>query len=135
MYGGIVNMPAADEKLTSALNHDWVADDGRHFKISADTFSPVLHTASVSNARVIEDLSNDRPLLNGSGSHATVVARVDYVTQPGQPVKVLRVHVIDPWPGAAPPPQMARFLDMAEMTSVFLGGSHRYLASIKLTPL
>ncbi|MGN8097253.1 papain-like cysteine protease family protein [Methylobacterium sp. 22177] len=134
MYGGVVNMPAADELLTSALNHDWTADDGRKFKISADTFSPSLGTASVSNERVIEDLTHDRPLLNGSRTHATVVARVDYLSRPGQPPQVMRVHVIDPWPGAAPGPQMARFLENDEMTPLQSGGSLRYLASIKISP-
>ncbi|MGX5774868.1 papain-like cysteine protease family protein [Methylorubrum zatmanii] len=133
VYGGVVDMPAADGNLTSALNHTWTADDGRRFRISAETFSPALGTANVSNERVIDDLSNDRPLLNGSGTHATVVARVDYVQSAGQPPRVMRVHVIDPWPGAAPGPQMARFLDASEMTPIQHGGSLRYLASITVS--
>lgn len=133
IYGGTVNMPANDENLTKALNHTWTADDGRKFKISAETFSPALGTASISNERIIDDLSNDRPLINGSRTHATVVARVDYIKAAGQPPQVLRAHVIDPWPGAAPGPQMARFLEMDEMTAVQLGGSLRYLASIKIS--
>lgn len=132
IYGGIQNLPADDRVLTSALNAQWVSDDGVPFKISAKVFSPALGLADVSNQRVVDDLKAERPLLNGSGSHATIVARVDYImSSAGQP-QIERVHVIDPYPGAAPPPLFARFLTQQEMTPASLGGSLRYLASVTI---
>jgi hypothetical protein len=133
IFGGLKNMPGDDRVLTSALNEDWEDDDGRRFHISAAVFSPMLGRNDVNNARVVDDLRNDRPLINGSRAHATVVARVDYVPGPGGQPQVRRVHVIDPFPGAAPPPLFARILDQDEMTPVSLRGSLRYLASIKVT--
>lgn len=133
VYGGLVNMPADDKTLTAALNNQWTSDDGKSFRISADVYSPALLQSGVSNERAIEDLTNERPLINGSGSHATVVARIDYVPQAGAPPVVERVHVIDPFPGAAAPPQYARFLSPKEMVPATLGGELRYVASIRIS--
>lgn len=133
VFGGIVNMPGDDRVLTSSLNSAWTDDNGRPFRISAEVFSPALGLAQVLNDRVVEDLQNDRPMLNGSRSHATVVARVDYTpAQAGAQPTVHRVHVIDPWPGGAQPPQYARFLDPDEIVSALAGGSLRYLASVRI---
>jgi hypothetical protein len=133
VYGGITDMPASDSVLTRALNSIWVSDDNQRFKIIANVFDPALGRADVSNQIVINDLANERPLINGSRGHATVVARVDYQIAPnGNPV-VVRVHVIDPWPGAAPPPKYARFLDQDEMSPEGSGGSLRYIASIRIS--
>ena len=109
VFGGLVNMPGDDYVLTNALNSAWVADDGRNFTIRASVFSPALGVSNVSNQQVVDDLKNDRPLINGSRTHATVVARVDYFpSSTGQP-QISQVHVIDPFPGAAAPPLFARF--------------------------
>lgn len=131
VYGGIVNMPGDDNVLKNELNKYWYSDDGRKFKISADIFSPALGSAGVSNQRVVEDLKNNKPLLNGSATHATVTVRVDY--DPAG-YNVQRVHVIDPFPGVAPPPTHARFLNPSEMTAEAKGGSLKFLASITVSP-
>ncbi|WP_342154705.1 papain-like cysteine protease family protein [Methylorubrum sp. SB2] len=132
MYGSIVDMPADDRLLTSAVNREWSVEGGKRIRISARTFSPALGTADVLNATVVDDLKNDRPMINGSGTHATVTARVDYrPNSNGQP-QVFRVHVIDPWPSATNNSQRARFLDANEMKPLQLGGSLRYLASVKI---
>lgn len=135
VYKGLVNMPADDKVLTSALNSVWTSDDNRDFRITARVFSPQLGKNDVSNQRIIDDLRNDKPLLNGSGTHATVVARVDYVDEIQDQPAVQRVHVIDPFPGQAAPPLFARFLTREEMTPLPLGGSLRYLASIRIAPV
>lgn len=133
VYGGLVNMPADDRNLTAALNSKWTADDGTSFRIQASVFSPAMGQANVDNQRMIQDLANERPLIVGARTHATVLARVDYVEGPyGQPI-VQRAHVIDPWPGAAPPPQFARSLQPDEMTPIQMGGTLRYLASISVS--
>lgn len=135
VYGGLVNMPGDDRVLTSALNNVWEADDKRRFRITANVFSPHLGANDVSNLRVVNDLKDERPLINGSGTHATVVARVDYTVGIGGQPHVGRVHVIDPFPGQAAPPLHARFLSQAEMTPIQFGGSLRYLASISIVPV
>lgn len=132
VYGGIVNMPADDRVLTEALNSNWTSDDGQRFHIRARVFSPQLGQAAVTNSTVVDDLSGEHPLINGSRGHATLVARVDYQQTQNVP-RIFRVHVIDPWPGAAPPPYYARFLAPDEMVPVQFGGSLRYLASIRIS--
>jgi hypothetical protein len=133
VYNGLVNMPGDDKVLTSALNSVWESDDHRRFRISASVFSPALNKNDVSNQQAIDALINEKPLINGSRSHATMVARIDFKPSGGQP-EVLRVHVIDPFPGVAPPPQLARFLDRDEKIPITeSGGSLRYLASITVT--
>ncbi|MEW9836970.1 papain-like cysteine protease family protein [Mesorhizobium marinum] len=132
VYGGLVNMPGDDRVLTSTLNSQWTDDAGVSFSISARTFSPMLGTNNVSNQLVVDDLTRDRPLLVGARSHATVLARVDYQpTQSGQP-QIFQAHVIDPWPGAAAAPYYARFLAPDELVPATLGGSLRFLASIRI---
>jgi hypothetical protein len=131
VYGDFVNWPGDDRVLTEWLNNDWVADDGTEFSMRARVFSPAMGLGDVSNELVIDDLRNERPLLNGSGTHATVVARVDYIDTATGP-QVGQVHVIDPYPGAAAPPWHARILNQAEMTAVNFGGSLRYLASVRV---
>jgi len=135
VYRGLVNMPADERVLTTSLNTVWRADDGRRFRISAREFSPALNRSDVENRDIIDDLKNDRPLLCGARSHATVVARFDYRPRgPGGHPVPLRVHVIDPYPGAASPPYFARFLQPDEMVRVTSGGAFRYLASIRVAP-
>lgn len=133
VYGGIVNMPADDRVLTEALNSTWTSDDGQRFDIRARVFSPQLGQGDVNNATVVDDLIGEHPLINGSRGHATLVARVDYQPTPWNVPRIFRVHVIDPWPGAAPPPYYARFLTHDEMVPVQFGGSLRYLASIRVS--
>jgi hypothetical protein len=133
VYNGSVNMPGDDRVLTAALNNVWQDDDGRHLRISADVFSPMLRQSNLNNQRVVDDLKNDRPMIVGSRTHTMVVARVDYIPQPGNQPQIGRVHVIDPFPRAAPPPQHARFLEADEMVPIINGGSLRYLASIRVT--
>lgn len=132
MYGSVVNMPADDRVLTAAINRRWTTTDGRNIDITASTFSPALGTSDVMNSTVVDDLRNNRPLINGSRNHATVTARVDYTrTNMGNP-EVFKVHVIDPWPGATNNQQRARFLEQDEMTPVQLGGQLRYVASVRV---
>lgn len=133
MYGKIVDMPADDKLLTDAVNREWTSKDNRKFRIASHIFDPILGMADVQNDTIVDDLRNERPLICGSKGHATVVARVDYVHNPkGQPL-VLRVHVIDPWPGATNNEQLARFLDDNEAKSMTMGGGLRFLASIKIS--
>jgi Papain-like cysteine protease AvrRpt2 len=133
-YGGPVNMPGDDQVLQKELNKIWTDDDGKKFAISAKIFSAALGTADLGNVAVVNELKSGRPLLNGSKSHATVTVRVDYVDTGADPA-VQRVHVVDPWPGAAPLPQMARFLQPDEMKAVQKGGSLRFLASVRISPV
>jgi hypothetical protein len=134
IFSGTVNMSGDDRVLTAALNNVWQDDDGRHLRISADVFSPMMRQSNVNNQRVVDDLKNDRPLIVGTRTHSTVVARVDYRPRPGDIPQITRVHVVDPFPGAAAPPWYARLLEADEMVPVLNGGSLRYLASIKVTP-
>jgi hypothetical protein len=134
VYGGPVNMPGDDHVLQKELNKIWTDDDGRKFAVSARIFSPALGTFDLANTAVVNELKNNRPLLNGSKSHATVTVRVDYIDTGADPM-VQRVHVIDPWPDAAPKPQMARLLAPDEMLALPKGGSLRFLASINMNPI
>ncbi len=135
VYNGTANMSGDDRVLTAALNSVWQDDDGRRFRISAEVFSPMMRQSNIDNRRVVDDLKNDRPMIAGTRAHVTVVARVDYLPQPGGTPQIGRVHVIDPFPGAAPPPEHARFLEADEMMPVTNGGSLRYLASIRVAPV
>ena len=127
-------MSGDDRLLTEALNSTWQDDDGRRLRISADVFSLMLRQGNFDNRRVVDDLKNDRPLIVGSRAHTTVLARVDYYPQPDGHPRIGRVHVVDAFPKAAPPPWHARFLEADEMVPVINGGSLRYLASIRVTP-
>jgi Papain-like cysteine protease AvrRpt2 len=131
VYGELVNAPADDITLTRALNSSWRSDDNQLFKMTSKIFSPALERADVNNKMIIEDLANEHPLIMAARSHAMLVARVDY--KPGRFPVVYWIHVIDPWPGAAPPPKYARLLDRDEMAPAQVGGSLRYIASVRIS--
>ena len=132
VYGGLANMPASDIPLTEALNARWISDDGVRFSIRARVFSAALGRFDVTNETIIRDLRVEQPLIVGARTHATVLARADYALDRIGTPRIGRVHVIDPFPGAAPPPYHARFLEADEMVPVQNGGSLRYLASVRL---
>jgi hypothetical protein len=132
-YGSIVNMPADDRTLTGVLNRVLRADDGRRFRITARIFNPVLGLDNLTNEQIIDDLRNDKPLLYAARTHAMVLARADYFPTPNGP-DIRQGHVVDPYPGVAPPPYYARFLAQDELRPPNRGGSLRYLASVRVEP-
>jgi len=131
IYGGTANMPGDDQVLTRVLNDTWTDKNGASFTIAAKTFSPMMNSFNVSNADIVSDLENDKPILVGARSHATVLARVDYYDGPNGP-QIVQAHVIDPWPGAASPPYYARFLAPDELVPVTSGGNLRFMALVTI---
>lgn len=131
-YGGIVNMPSGNGfNLARQLNRNWVDDKGKKFSAQLSAvYDFDARVFNFNNIWVINELDAERPFINGSGTHATVVTAVQYYRTPNGPI-VTSVGVFDPWPGVGP-----RGLTPAEMTPMSVpSGTFRFAASAVISDL
>jgi hypothetical protein len=118
-------MPSTISQLLSA---GWVDSAGRPFQsrlvANYDIFSGIV---AMNNAIIVQELSQNRPLLYCNKHHAMVVVSVDYFETPMGP-NVQQVMVMDPWPGSP----AFHPLSQAEMVPAHMGGDYSYLAAVQL---
>lgn len=126
VYGRPVNKPAiAGEMVTAMLSRKWLDDKGNPFVSRISSLYDIEISAAVLPDKVIvEDLSNNRPLIVGTNAHMMIVTAAEYVETRHGP-SVARIGVYDPYPGIGP-----RQLDSYEMTPSEKGGGLTYLASV-----
>lgn len=90
-YGGIANLRGSAQAIMGSLNRTWVDDQGRSFRVTADTFSSNWMTAA-------QDLAQSRPLIVGSLGHAMVLTAAEYLRYANGAGEIRGVIVRDPWP-------------------------------------
>jgi hypothetical protein len=129
VYGGPVNMPAgAGIVLARQLNRRWRDDSGKDFKSELTAaYDFDARVFAINNNWIINELDQDRPFIIGAGSHAVVGTAIQYFVTPAGPY-VTSIGVFDPWPGIG-----ARGLNPAEMMPMHMGGSLRFVATVKVT--
>ena len=124
-YGAVVNMPAmTGATITALLNRNWIDSSGHpfHSQVTA-LYDAQAGVAGLPNAIVVNELTNDRPLIVGAGGHAMLLTAVDYKPSPVGPY-VLAAGVFDPWPGRG-----ARALTPPELVPVQMGGQLMYMVA------
>lgn len=81
----------------------------------------------ITNSFIVDELSQNRPLLYANTHHAMVVVAVEYFATPMGP-NIVNVGVLDPWPGS---PNF-HTLSPPEMKPVYAGGQMMFLAATSI---
>lgn len=132
-YGGIVNLPAQGWRLAQNLNRDWVDNQGKRFRSRLSGLYDVYqNVVGITDAQIINQLSNGSPLIIGAGGHAMVLTEVSYYLNAyGAFDGYAYAAVFDPWPGRG-----ARYLTAQEFSRADLGlGTMQFLASANVSSL
>lgn len=127
MFGTLACQPARTTTfIGTALSRSWIDDNGVPFSsqvTGAYDFDNRIY--NLNNAMVIDELSNNRPLMICNQSHAMVLAVMDYLDTPMGP-NVQNVGVLDPYPLS---PNF-HYLSPAEYQPAHLGGQLRFLGRV-----
>jgi hypothetical protein len=127
-YGAVVNLPAGSGyTIAVQLNRPWVDDAGRPFNsylTSAYDFDAGINT--ISNALLVEELTNNRPIFYANVQHAMVLVAVQYFSTQFGP-NIVAAQVYDPLPGVG-----LRTLSDAELKLMHLGGVGRFIATVRV---
>ncbi|WP_224372953.1 C39 family peptidase [Hyalangium versicolor] len=129
VYGAPVNMPAqAGIVMARQLNRQWVDDLGNpfaaHLTGAYDADAGVL---ALTNQQIVSELDQDHPLVIGARGHAMVLTAIQYFRTSYGP-NIVAGGVFDPWPGNG-----ARGLATDELYPMHLGGSLRFVATVRVT--
>jgi hypothetical protein len=86
--------------ITTALNREWVDDNGRALRTRAVAFDAESGSFGVKNEDIVRELREDHPLLVATITHAMLITAIQYLSPPNGGVSQLTgVTVHDPWPG------------------------------------
>ena len=135
VFGGMPCVPSgagpwgASGTISAVLGIPWQDDLGR------GQFRPTIvagydhfqRVNQISNAFIVEEVANNRPLLYCNTHHAMVIVSVVY-QRSAYGVSVEEVGVLDPWPTSGG----YRTLNRMEMTSRELRGHMTYLAAVHI---
>jgi hypothetical protein len=126
---GLVCQTGTPSGISNLLSGEWVDASGQKFKSNVvanyDIFSGKF---AMDNFIIVNELSQDRPLLYCNKHHAMVVVSTDYVDTPMGP-NVQQVLVMDPYPGS---PNIHP-LTIPEMIPAHIGGEYSYLAAVYIS--
>jgi hypothetical protein len=110
------------------LSRSWIDDSGTPFQSNvAAAYDAWNGVNNLSNAFIVNQLENDKPLLYCNTHHAMVLVAVDYIDTPAGP-NVIAAGVLDPYPttpGFHP-------LSPAEIVPTQLGGQMTFLAAVDI---
>jgi len=91
VYGNLRNMPANPSAVARLLTYDYVAEDGRRFRVRG-------RTVSRATGRIVAELAAGRPLFLATRNHAMMLTAMSYVLRPNGTYRVTGAVVRDPWP-------------------------------------
>lgn len=129
VFGGLV-CAAAPNGLTmaQALSGSWTDARGVTFQSHVvAAYDQMAGVNAINNNFIVNELSNDRPLLYANTHHAMVLTAVDYFATPMGP-NVVAAGVLDPWP-ASP---AFHPLSPPEVFPAFSGGQMMFLAAVHI---
>jgi len=120
--------PAQTGLITRVLSAPWTDDRGQQFtpRIEAG-YDQVNGIAAVSNAFIVNEILQDRPLLYANTHHCMVVVEAYYFPAATGP-NVVSVGVLDPWPGSP----SFHLLTPGELLPASQGGQMMYLAAVRV---
>lgn len=108
--GSVRDVRGQGYQMHGALSRRWTDVNGKNFDVTARVFDITSQRADVSNATIVRELHNNRPVIYGALGHATLLTSVTYIKHRSGNVQVLGATVRDPWPGNG-----RRVLSAAEM--------------------
>jgi hypothetical protein len=125
-FGDLVCRTGAPSDISNLLSGEWVDAREQKFKSNVvanyDIFSGKF---AMDNSIIVNELSQDRPLLYCNKHHAMVVVSADYFDTAMGP-NLQQVLVMDPYPGSPD----VRPLTILEMIPAHRGGDYSYLAAV-----
>jgi hypothetical protein len=126
VYGAAYNRPAgAGWVIATELNRNWVDDNGKAFRSRLVAVTDLdAGVFGLDNARMIQELDTNHPLLIASGPHAMVGTAFQYL-----PSRVVSVGVFDPWPTSGGARGLAGW-EMVPITQP--GGGLRFAAAVRV---
>jgi hypothetical protein len=120
---------ASPNTITKLLNDNWLDAAGRGFKsrilAGYDIYSG---QTNINNNIIVNELSNNRPLLYCNKHHAMVIVAMEYFDTPMGP-NPQNVWVMDPWPTSPP----FHPLSPQEMMPAHMGGDYCYSAAVVIS--
>jgi len=123
--GAMACTTAMPTTIGQDLSQHWVDDNGDDFDSTVTAAYDVWNGIyTLSNAFIVNELSNDRPLLYCNSHHAMLLVAVDFIATPMGP-NIIAAGVVDPWwqaPAFHP-------LTPAELRPAHLGGQMNFLAA------
>lgn len=117
--------------IARALSSSWVDANGQSFQSTVTAAYDANFGVAINNSVIVDELSNNRPLLYCNTHHAMVVVQADYIpssTPYGVP-SIFSVGVLDPWPYYG-----FHLLSQPEIYPLNVpGGQMTFLASVQTT--
>jgi hypothetical protein len=129
VFGALPCAPAPGGlAMAQALSANWKDASGTTFQSHVvAAYDQQVGVNQITNNFIINEISNDRPVLYANTHHAMVVTEIDYFDTPMGP-NVVGVGVLDPWPyspGFHP-------LSPPELAPVYSGGQMMFLAAVHI---
>jgi hypothetical protein len=129
-FGAMVCQPSGNPiSIARDLSQQWTDTAGDEFDstVSAayDAWNGVV---TLTNEFIVDQLSDDKPLLYCNSHHAMVLVSVDYIETPYGP-NVVGAGVLDPWPGSPG----FHALSGPELFPVDRGGQLTFLAAVDVS--
>jgi ABC-type bacteriocin/lantibiotic exporter with double-glycine peptidase domain len=98
-FGDALDMAASGEAITRLLSSSWRGAGGQEVYARTAVGDREAKRAQLTNARLVEELAQQRPLLFGTEGHAMVLVGVEYERTAQGAVRITGGMVIDPAPG------------------------------------
>ena len=129
LYHTIVNLPSGNGwNIASRVNTSWVDSRGQGFRAElTGAYDYEAGVMTVSNAMLVNELDQERPVIIGTRGHAVVGTAIEYLQTPAGPY-ITTIGVFDPFPGRG-----ARNLDPREALAKHMGGDLQFLATVRIT--
>jgi hypothetical protein len=123
-YGAVVPWPGFGFQMSNVLNRRWRDDNGEEFESRlTGLFDRQAGIFAINNYTIHKHMSDENPLIIGSGSHAMLVTGITYTQSPMGPY-IFESRVFDPWPG--------RGMRTLPLQDISVQGGLVYLASIEI---
>lgn len=122
-FADLADRAVSGSAITEMLSRGWKDGKGRQFQPVAAVADPYARRFEVATQNLVQELSEERPLIFGAETHAMVLVQVEFERgAAGAIVRITGGTVIDPAPGKG-----VRSLQRQEMRP-------KYVAAVQLAP-
>ena len=126
VFGQPACLPSPNIVMAQVLSANWKDDNGDDFQVTlraAYDFGAGVN--AITDAFIVDQIKNNKPLLYGNGHHAMVLSQVDFVDTSNGPL-IRSAGVFDPWPYNPG----FHLLTPPELIPAHLGGQLNFLAAV-----
>lgn len=129
VYGDLACGPAQQTGVIArAFNMPWLDDRGRQFRPTLEAgYDPQNNIVTLNHALIVNELTQDRPLLYADTHHCMVVVEAYYYPASTGP-NIVGIGVLDPWSEHSE----FRLVRSPEWLPSVQGGEMTYLAAVRI---